>query len=134
VILSSQFFRFCIIGALGYAVDVGVLYGLNALGLDLYSARLFSFLTAATATWLGNRQFTFSSTGKSSKKEWLQYVSAMGLGGLANYLAYAGLISYLAIMHENPWLAVAVGTAAGLVLNFIMARKLLHTESKPIKG
>ena len=75
-----QFFRFSAIGAAGFLVDVSALYLLNGLGFDLYSARVASFLCAATFTWLGNRLFTFresSAIRRASGREWLVYVVAM---------------------------------------------------------
>lgn len=127
--LSGQFLRFSMVGAAGYFVDVAVLYLMLHLGLDLYSARAISFLTAATSTWIGNRLFTFtagSSARQRLSREWAGYVAAMTLGGLANYGAYALLITFLAVFHDHPWLAVAGGTGAGLLINFALARRILY--------
>ena len=124
-----QFFRFSVIGAIGFLVDVSVLYLLNGLGFDLYSARLVSFLCAATFTWLGNRLFTFRESGqprRASGSEWLFYVAAMTLGGLVNYGVYAALITFVDPFGHYPWLAVAAGTGAGLSINFLLARRILH--------
>ncbi len=127
--LGHQFFRFAVIGAVGFVVDVGVLYALRHAGLDLYSARLLSFTAAATATWLGNRGYTFAGGGKrvaALHREWLNYVMAMGIGGLTNYAVYAVLISSFNRFHSHPWMAVAAGTATAMVLNFVLARRLLY--------
>ena len=127
--LSAQFLRFSIVGAAGYFVDVGVLYLMLHLGLDLYSARVVSFLTAATSTWIGNRWYTFSvneSSRQSLSREWAAYVGAMSLGGLANYGAYALLITFFVVFRDHPWLAVAGGTGAGLLINFVLARRILY--------
>mgnify|MGYP001813352488 CR=1 FL=1 len=124
-----QFFRFSVIGAFGFLVDVSVLYLLKGLGLDLYTARLVSFLCAATFTWLGNRLFTFRESGlarRASGSEWLFYVAAMTLGGLVNYGVYAALITFVATFGHHPWLAVAAGTGAGLSINFLLARRILY--------
>lgn len=126
---SAQFLRFSLVGGAGFLVDVGVLYAMRNAGLDLYSARVVSFLAAATFTWLGNRLFTFAAgrrRGTALGGEWAVYVSAMALGGLVNYGVYAALVTWLPPFHEHPWLAVAGGTGAGLVINFVMARRILH--------
>jgi putative flippase GtrA len=126
--LSKQLLRFSVIGAIGFAVDVGVLYLMRYLGLDLYSARVISFLAAASATWLGNRVFTFQSQPGGKKKltgEWATYLLAMCLGGLANYVCYALLITYVPFFGQHIWLAVAGGTGAGLLINFFLARRIL---------
>jgi putative flippase GtrA len=129
--LSGQFLRFSIIGTAGYVVDVSVLYLMHYLGMDLYSARIVSFIVAATSTWIGNRLYTFNS-GKSSRKkltsEWASYIAAMALGGLANYATYAMLITYLLIFRDHLWLAVAAATSVGLMINFMLARRILYSS------
>ena len=127
--LGAQFLRFGVVGAGGFVVDVAVLYLMLHLGLGLYSARLVSFLTAATATWVGNRLFTFPTKQPRRRKlagEWARYVTGMGLGGLANYGTYALLVTLSVLFRDHPWLAVAGGTAAGLLINFVLARRILH--------
>lgn len=130
--LAGQFLRFGIVGAAGYVVDVAVLYLMIHLGLDLYSARVVSFVTAASSTWLGNRYYTFATAAAQQQKlgsEWARYIAAMTLGGLANYSAYALLITLFEVFKSHPWLAVAGGTAAGLVINFLLARRILYRSA-----
>ena len=127
--IAGQFLRFSVIGAAGFIIDVSVLYLAHYLGLDLYSARLVSFISAATFTWIGNRLFTFrtgSRKGREMAGEWAAYLAAMTVGGLINYGTYALLISFSPLFHDHPWMAVAGGTAAGLLVNFLSARKILH--------
>ena len=130
--LPAQFVRFLAIGAAGFVVDVGVLYLAHGAGLDLYSARVVSFVAAATFTWLGNRFFTFGTGRKPASGltgEWAAYLAAMALGGFVNYGTYALLITFWPLFHEQPWLAVAGGAAAGLLINFVTARKILYRPS-----
>ena len=54
--VSRQFLRFCIVGTIGFVVDAGSLYLIMATtGAGPYLARLFSFMMAASATWILNR-------------------------------------------------------------------------------
>jgi putative flippase GtrA len=127
--IAGQFIRFSIIGAAGFMIDVAVLYLAHDLGLDLYSARIVSFISAATFTWAGNRLFTFRGDLRRGRKmagEWAVYLAAMTLGGLINYGTYALLIAFSPLFHDHPWMAVAGGTAGGLLVNFLSARKILH--------
>jgi len=128
---AHQFLRFSLVGAVGFGIDVGVLYLARARGLDLYTSRLVSFLAAATFTWLGNRRFTFRTPPASRLQlggEWVAYLGAMALGGLVNYGTYAALITWLYPLRAQPWLAVAAGTGAGLLINFLFARRVLLRE------
>lgn len=130
--VSRQFLRFSVVGGAGFLVDVGVLYLLRRAGLDLYSARVCSFVAAASFTWLGNRMFTFAAAPGSRGRltaEWFLYLGAMTAGGLVNYGTYALLITFLGAFHDHPWLAVAAGTGAGLLINFVFARRILYTPT-----
>ena len=129
MILARQFSRFSLVGATGFGIDVAVLYAALGLGLGLYAARLVSFLCAATATWLGNRRFTFrrsTEPPRSTPGEWFRYLLAMAAGGLVNYGVYAALVHQFLPFRQQPWLAVACGTGAGLALNFLLARRILY--------
>jgi len=132
MILPRQFLRFALIGGAGFCVDTGVLYLLHEAGLSLYIARLFSFMAAASFTWLGNRHYTFNS-GREGRRsisaEWLHYVLAMGAGGLCNYAVFATLIALYSGFRQHPWMAVAAGTAVGMSLNFVLARRVLDRPS-----
>jgi len=118
--LAFQFFRFGIIGGIGFVVDTTVLYALlYGPGLDPYSARVPSYLVAATTTWALNRQFTFRpSTGRGLHIEWASFVGACSVGGVVNYAVYAWLISRGAPFATYPVLAVLCGVFAGMFLNF----------------
>jgi putative flippase GtrA len=127
--LVDQLMRFSMIGAAGFVVDVGVLYLLSRSGIDLYSARAGSFIAAASFTWLGNRLFTFAAAASLHRRltgDWFLYLGAMTLGAAINYGVYALLITFIAVFHDHPWLAVAAGTGAALLINFTMARNVIY--------
>jgi len=129
--LRHQVLRFSVIGGFAFIVDVGVLYSLHARGIDLYTARVFSFIAAATFSWLGNRLYTFQSAATQLRKlpgEWLKYLFAMLLGGSVNYAIYSLAISQVELILANPWVGVAAGTGGGLLVNFILARKILYVN------
>jgi putative flippase GtrA len=83
-----------------------------------------SYLCAVTTTWWLNRTYTFTETaGKPRVREWGRYaVSQLG-GGSVNYLVYAGLVYAVPLVERHPVLGVAAGSAAGLVVNFLLARR-----------
>ncbi len=127
--IKHQVLRFSVIGGLAFIVDVGVLYFLHSRGIDLYTARVFSFISAATFSWAGNRLYTFRSTATQLRKlpaEWLKYLLAMLLGGGVNYAVYSLAVAQFELVRSQPWLGVAAGTGCGLLINFILARKILY--------
>ena len=122
--MSSQLLRFAVVGAAGFVVDSGVLYGALAVGLGPGTGRLLSFLSAAFFTWQLNRRFTFSTTHTSQGlwHEWLRYLTAMAGGGLVNLLIYAWVMAAARPHPLVPLLAVAFGSIAGLAFNFASAK------------
>lgn len=124
--LPRQFLAFCVVGTIGFVVDVAILYAL-APWLGWFAGRVVSFLGAATTTWALNRAFTFSAQAASARysawQQYWRYMVAMLGGALVNYLAYTLTL----LWSSAPWaptLGVALGSVAGLVVNFASARKV----------
>jgi putative flippase GtrA len=127
-LISSQFFRFGIVGGIGFLVDAGVLRIVLELGLGPYGGRVISFLTAATATWILNRSFTFRRDAAAAGHpagEWLAYLGLMVIGGAVNYATYAAAIQLSALVRQYPELGVALGSLAGMLVNFWTAKTMI---------
>jgi putative flippase GtrA len=121
--LGRQFLSFAVVGAIGFVVDVAVLYLMAPL-LGWYGARVVSFLAAATATWALNRRYTFRRSQASVLREYLGYLVTMLGGAVVNYGAYV-LVLHWATGPWAPAAGVALGSCAGLVVNFLSARYLV---------
>ena len=127
--IGREISRFAVVGAIGFAVDAGVLYLMLHLGLGPYLGRVVSFLAAATATWILNRRFTFKHLiGKrASLQEWLRYLLLMGFGFCANYGVYVLVLGLLTdIGRLAPLIGVAAGSLAGMCINFVTSRTLFR--------
>ena len=121
----TRFLRFCAVGTLAYLVDAGVLTALvSGAGLDPYAARVVSFLTAASFTWWLNRHWTFEVKRAPTRTEWLTYVTLMLIGAAVNYGTYAAAITWWPLAREHLWLGVALGSIAGLGVNFLSSSRL----------
>lgn len=129
-----QLLLFCVGGVLGFIVDWGVLQILvSVFAQDRFSARLISFLCAATATWIFNRNYTFRGQQRHSLfGEWIRYVFAMSGGFACNFAAYSALI--LTYNLDKQWLVVAVaaGSVAGLGVNFVASRYWIYRKARPV--
>ena len=121
---AGQFGRFFAAGAFGMLVDMAVLYAALALGGGWVGGRLLSFLAAASFTWALNRRYTFTATA-SPWREWARYLAGMAGGMAVNFLAYGLVLSLLPRGWWAPGAAVACGSAAGLVVNFVSAKFLV---------
>ena len=121
----TRFLRFCVVGTLGFIVDAGVLTALvSGAGLDPYLARVASFLAAASFTWWLNRRWTFEVKQAPRGAEWMSYVALMVIGAAMNYGTYAAAITWWPLAREHLWIAVALGSIAGLGVNFASSSRL----------
>ena len=124
-----RFLRFCVVGTLAYLVDAGVLMGLvSAAGLDPYAARVASFLAAASLTWWLNRRYTFEVKHEPTRAEWMSYVGLMVVGAAVNYATYAAAITWWPLAREHLWIGVALGSIAGLGINFLTSSRLVFRQ------
>ncbi len=128
-----KFFLFGIAGGAGFVVDTAILYLLKGT-LGPYGARAMSFLCAVFTTWLINRSFAFKAQRADHLpiwREFLHYLGAMILGGVVNYAIYAILVATIPLFAEYLILAVAAGVAGGMVVNFLLADKLVFKSRVP---
>ncbi len=120
-----QFLKFGVVGVMGFIVDTSVVYALRY-RLGLYGAGLVAFLVAVTANWVLNRLWTFRGQGSLKlHQEWARYVLANLGGFVLNRGTYAILVTFVAICAEQPVLAVAGGSIAGMGVNFVLSRRVV---------
>ncbi len=128
--MSAQFFRFCIVGTIGFVIDAGSLWLLiDFAGLGLLWGRVLSYLIAATATWILHRHYTFPHGRKAPHgPQWVRFVAVNGVGAGINYGIYALLVLNIGLFARWPALAVAVGSGAALAFNFLASRRFVFRE------
>jgi putative flippase GtrA len=125
--LCVQFFKFGIIGVIGFIVDAAFLYlGLEALGLSRIAAGFFSFPFAVTVTWLGNRLYTFrDAPHEAMTRQWAKFAIVCAVGIVFNRGTYSLLVSFVPLVYAYPVLGLLAGTAAGMLFNFFASKKLV---------
>jgi len=130
--MSNRFWRFVLVGAAGFLVDVGILYVTMAVAdTGPIVARVPAFFFAATFTWGANRIYTFGPSGRHVVVEWLRFMLANSLGSAVNFLAYLLVLSASQSLGGlGPAFAVACGSAAGLTLNFIVSQSYVFARSR----
>ena len=123
MIVFKELFIFGIVGLIGFVVDAGVLYLFKS-ALGLYFGRVLSFVCAVFVTWILNRRFTFNQRipGLSLGREFGRYFVSMLGGGSVNYAAYALLVFFVDFVARQPVWGVAVGSLAGMMVNYLLAK------------
>ncbi len=121
---DGAFIRFGLVGATGFIVDRLVLGVMVGLGLTPYSGRFVSFSVAVVATWLLNRSFTFRhAAAHPPLKQAVIYVAVQVAGGALNIGAYELTLWLMPALQDHLLVPLAIGSAAGLCLTFIGAKK-----------
>ncbi|MCX7372912.1 MAG: GtrA family protein [Alphaproteobacteria bacterium] len=125
--LILQFFRFGVVGTLGFVVDSAVLLAMLWLGAGPYGGRVVSYVAAASTTWAVNRAWTFRDAARDTPaaRQWGVFVALNLLGFVANYGVYAALITWTETVRSWPVLGVAAGSVAGMFINFSVARTIV---------
>jgi putative flippase GtrA len=121
---AGKFVRFCIAGALGFIIDAGLCIILTKLlFVSPLIARFISIAVAMAATWYVNRRLTFGKSNVSAAIELFKYVTATSFGAVVNYLVYAVSITLFPVLGIT--FAIALGSLAGLFLNYNLANRLV---------
>ena len=128
--LRRHFLHFCIAGTLGFLVDAGVVQLLVSLtDVGPYLARVFSVALAILTTFTYNRTITFHERRSGNiAGEFGRYLLGNAAGLSVNYGTYAPVVAASATAQAWPVLAVAVGSIAGMAVNFLAARHFVFVQ------
>jgi putative flippase GtrA len=122
--VAAQFLRFGTVGASGFVVDTACVYATRG-WLGLYGAGVLAYLLAATSNWALNRAWTFRERrAHAAHVQWLLFLAVNLAGFVLNRGTYAVLVTFSPLCADNPVLAVAAGTAAGMLVNFQLSRRI----------
>lgn len=120
----AEIFRFGISGIVGFVVDAGiVLLITRELRLGPIVAQIIAFTVAVTVTWIINRHWTFAEQASENwLHEWSKYVAANLVGAIVNNGVYGSLVLTMSTFSNEPVLAVAAGSLAGMGFNFGLSK------------
>ncbi len=120
----QQFKKFCLIGGLGFIVDSLCFLFFTALMSDIMLARLLSFWLAASATWFGNRIYTYSDQMFTSFfSQWLKHMMTAHLSGCLNLLVFWSTLA----LFSMP-IAFCLGILAGLLSNYYIINRFVFVN------
>lgn len=115
--LGFKFFRFCVVGLSGMAIDYGITFlGKEKIKINKYVANGLGFLFAATSNFFFNKFWTFDDKSPDELVQYSKYLSFALIG-----LGINTLIIYLLINKRNMNFYWAKLIAIGIVViwNFI---------------
>ena len=127
--IPRRWLGFGSVGALGMVTDM-LLTGflLNVVGIPFAWARPVPVLVAMTQNYAMNNRFTFRDAQRKGTNAlasgWLLYVGCQAVGAATNWG-----VSVLVYALSVPWfLALPTGVLAGMVVNFVAARRIVWTK------
>ena len=120
-LLESQFLRFCLVGASGYAVNLAVYAALLASGLHYLAAATISFLVAAGSNYAWNRTWTFRTSEAPLLGQGARALVVSGLSLAANQLFLLVLVSAGATHLAGQAVAIALATPFSFAANKLWA-------------
>lgn len=130
MVFLRELLRFGVVGTIGFLIDGGLLWGLISYGINPYLARIFSFPLAVVATWWMNRLWTFKDAAKSNLRRQInRYFGVQIAGALTNFIVYLMILSIIEPTTLNALAAFALGSIAGLAVNFAGSRKYVFQSS-----
>jgi putative flippase GtrA len=125
----ASFARFAAAGAVGFAVDAGVLSLLvQAASMEPLHARLISMALAISVTWLVNRHYAFRERRwLPSHLDYAGYFAIQTLGVMINYGIFAVCLRNWPALAAAPVVPAAAGSASAMLFNFVTARHTLYS-------
>lgn len=119
----TRFARFCLVGAVGFAVDAGLLVLILRTGvLGPVAARLISFGSAVLVTFALNRRWSFRSGPGDSRSfigDLVAYLGVQGFGFLCNLTVYTAALAALPGPWSRPLPCLALASGAALIVNYL---------------
>lgn len=109
-----MFFRFILVGGLGFFIDAYVTYLLIQLMIAPWIARIPAIVIAMTFTWIANRNFTYKVKNPRSTNEAIRYAFIAVFMASFNYLIYLFLVGY----GISPVVSVTMATACQTLISF----------------
>ena len=120
----SIFFRFLVVGSLGFLIDAGLTSLLIRVDVSPFLARIPAIAFAMLFTWLVNRRFTFAVKEERSGREAIKYALVAFATAAFNYIVYYVLVAQGVVVA----VAVALATGAQVALSFYGYRHFAFAE------
>lgn len=130
--ITPTFFRFCVVGGIGFLVDAGLLLVFLQLGINLIILRLCSFSVAILVTFELNRRWVFNTNTDAYWKQFLRYSSVQAGGFLLNFTVFSLLYLLLPPFFYKAVVCIGIASATALLVNFSGLR-LLVFKAKPFQ-
>jgi putative flippase GtrA len=131
--LSASVLRFGGVGAIGFAIDGGVMQLMTTVtGTSPLIARAISFPLALSATWALNRSWSFpTGRERAPLSQYRRYLAVQIAGFIINYALFATLVQSGGIWQQQPLLALVIGGLVSMMTTYALSRALVFSAVPP---
>ncbi|WP_240797158.1 GtrA family protein [Vibrio tasmaniensis] len=133
VLPMNRVVLFGLVGSVGFIVDAmafGILF--NFIDLELMNARAIAFFVAATTTWFGNRQFTFSFAIKTNPfHQWQKFMVTACISAVPNLATFKVCVSILGSEGGMVFISLLIGVLVGMISNFCLSSRWVFKTFPP---
>ena len=128
-LLSWPFFRYVLVGGIGFVLDAGGLELFIFLGVPVYIARGISMIISMISTYILHRSFSFKDAACPSRQ--IRQV-ALFLGCQGGAAAVWGMLTFVSFTPAflNRMLALVAGVSVGLFMNYVLLRMFVFPVEK----
>lgn len=124
---SSQFFRYCSVGALNTLISLLTSFVLIASGLNVFASNLAGYIVAIFNSFVLNRKWTFSHTGRVGNSL-IWFLLICGTCYVIQLAVLWALIKYLLLgVYISQVYAMAVYTLLSFIANKRIAFNNTHS-------
>jgi putative flippase GtrA len=116
--LGRSFGKFALVGASGFAINLGVFAALEHAGLSHVSAAIGAFVVAAGSNFLWNRLWTFRARPGAARRQAPRFLAVAILGLLVNL----AVLHVLVLLSVPDLVAQATGVVAAVPVTFLGSR------------
>ncbi len=133
LVLAREGLAFLVVGTAGFLTHAALLVLLvRGAGMAPYPAWFPAFAVAVTLTYLLNRGWTFRHrAGADRAREFTRYGLLQSLGAALNNAVYGFLLWLDPLFAGEPVLALAAGSVAAMLFNYVSARQLAFRDRHP---
>jgi putative flippase GtrA len=124
VSVGPQFFKFGIVGAIGFLVDTATVYALRG-WIGIYAAGFAGSAVSVSCTLPLNRNWTFRAASGSLHRQLPLYIGVTLLALALNRSVFVALVALVPICARQPVFAVAAGAISGMSISFILGRSVV---------
>ena len=130
----GKLLRFALVGGINTAIDIGLLFGLTALGVPKLAANTISTGTAFIFSFFANKSYTFRTQGNMRRQLVLFVIITLaGLWGLQNAVIFCISPILTSVIHTEPLvllLAKIITTGASLVWNYYLYDRVVFRTTE----